>query len=193
MNAEDLPETSGSESDSSLMAQFYGCSEGAFETLAERWHPRLFAFFRKLGFGNEDAEDLALESLVKLYATKERRSFDTSQPLAPFLFAVAHNLGIAAWRKIPRGVTRVPWDESLPLVTGEQEPDSGWVSDLMTCVSELPEAELTYVLLCGRHGLGELSHNEIAAALGKWPPQITQLSKRTLRALKECMTEKGYH
>jgi len=180
------------ESDSSLMARFYACSETAFETLSDRWWPRLFAFFRKQGFGNEDAEDLVMDALVKLYATKERQAFDPSQPLAPFLFTIARHLSIAAWRKRPPGGPDLPWEESLQLVSGEQESASDLVSDLLNCVWQLPEPELTYVALCGRHGLGELSHGEIARVLGKWPPQITQISKRALGALKRCMTGKGY-
>jgi RNA polymerase sigma factor (sigma-70 family) len=179
------------ESDSGLMAEFYGCSEAAFERLADRWWPRLFAFFRKLGFGNEDAEDLVMDSLVRLFTTKERQQFDTSQELAPFLFTIARRLAVGAWRKRAAG-RDVPWDEDLPLVTGAREPESELEADLLACVWQLPEAELTYVVLCGKHGLGELSHNEIAEMLDKWPPQITHLSKRALAALKECMHGKGY-
>lgn len=181
----------GPEGDSRLMARFYACSETAFDTLSERWWPRLFAFFRKLGFSNEDAEDLVMDSLVKLYATKERQSFDTSQQLAPFLFTIARNLAIAFWRR-QLGPSIVPLNDCVHLPSQEEKPDPDLVSDLLDCVWKLPETELTYVALCGRHGLGELSHGEIAQMLGKWAPQITLISKRALSTLRHCMTLKGY-
>jgi DNA-directed RNA polymerase specialized sigma24 family protein len=49
-----------------------------------------------------------------------------------------------------------------------------------------------YIFLCGKHGLGDLSHKEIAQVLGKWPPQLTQISQKARAHLRECMTSKGY-
>lgn len=194
MDAGEEPGEPGLESNASLMAQFYEGSheeaEEAFETLSDSWWPRLFAYFRRQGFGVEDAEDLVVEALVKLYATKDGKNFDTTQRLEPFFFTVARNLAIATWRKTPASGTVVSLDADLPLVTAEANFDLS--ADLQSCIMQLPEAEQTYVMLCGRHGLGELSHTEIAALMGRWSPQITKLSQRALRALQRCMEQKGY-
>ncbi|MCC2673042.1 MAG: hypothetical protein K0Q72_5514 [Armatimonadetes bacterium] len=190
----DTPESDAGragELDRALMAQFYACSEAAFEKLSDRWWPRLMSFFRNQGFGNEDAEDLTLDVLVRLYVTKEKLAFDLSQPLAPFLFTIARRRAIARWRELKREPPQRPLEEGLN-VAAEAEPRSDLPADLLECLEQLPEPERTYVTLCERHGLGDLSHNDIATVLNKWPAQVTQISKRARSALRECLTNKGY-
>lgn len=182
----------GPESDEALMAAFYDCSEAAFQVLAERWWPRLFGFFRRRGTGAEDAEDLTLQTLVKLYVTKEERKFDVSQPLAPFLFTVAHRLHLGWLRARERRPHETHLVEALDLASGPEDRHPALSADVLHCIEQLPEPEQLYVHLCGRHGLGDLSHNEIAAIMEKWPAQITHISKRTQTLLRQCLTRKGY-
>lgn len=185
-------QASNSPDDRELMTRFYGCGEEAFDLLAERWWPRLFGFFRRMGFSSEEGEDLAQETLIRLYQTKERRSFDLSQPLEPFLLTVARNLAVREWRG------RRPHRETVPLIEAlDWEPDetglpATMVEDLFLCIWALPEQQRVYVLLSEKCGLGELSHNEIAAILGKWPAQITRISQRAREHLRNCMAGKGY-
>jgi RNA polymerase sigma factor (sigma-70 family) len=173
------------------MSRFYGCDGTAYDTLNERWWPRLVRFFRGLGFGVEEAEDLAQDTLVKLYLTKETLSFDLGQPLEPFLYTVARNQARGEWRR------RKP--ETVSLLCIEEidvkEPSSlpaAMIEDLFACIGNLPETEQTYLFLCQKHGLGELTHGEIAQILGKLPAQVTRISQRARARLGECLTAKGY-
>lgn len=185
------PRTDGRQDDSQLIARFYAGDEAAFEVMAGRWRPRFFGFFFKLGFGAEDAEDLAQETLVQLYVTREGTPIDVDRPLEPFAFAVARNLAIRDWRKRRARVITVPLSEAQSLAAAQRS--SGALSgDLQECLRRLPEAQQTYFLLCGKHGLGELSHNEIAQVLGKWPAQVTAISQQARDRLRDCMERKGY-
>lgn len=178
--------------DQELMTAFFGCSEAAFQKLAERWWPRLFGYFRRLGAGSEDAEDLAVQTLMKLYLMKESRRFDLSRPLAPFLFTAAKRVYIAWLRELDREPKTEPLFEKLPLAANGGEPHPELSASLLQCVQALPEPEQLYVMMCGRHGLGDLSHNEIAETLDKWPAQVTQISKRARALLKRCLETKGF-
>ncbi len=179
-------------SDEALMAAFYEGSETAFQALSEQWWPRLFGYFRRRGVGAEDAEDLALQTLVKLYVTRERRKFDVNLPLAPFLFTVAYRLYQGWLRDQERNPAGVPLVEALDLASAPEDRHTGLSADVLHCIERLPEAEQLYVQLCARHGLGDLSHNEIAVVMEKWPAQITQISKRTQALLRQCLEKKGY-
>src|SRR5262245_16276991 len=103
----------GEASDGELMARFYDGDTTAFDLLTRRWWKRLFGFFRKRGFSSEDAEEGALESLLRLFLTRETVSFDTSQPLAPFLFRTAYRLSIQEWRQRQRGYEVNSWIAEL--------------------------------------------------------------------------------
>lgn len=178
--------------DSELMGRFYDCQEEAFELLARRWWPRLFGFFARLGFSADAAEDLAQEAVIRLYGTKETRSFDARQPLAPFFIRIARNLAVGAWRSGKAGRT-VSLDEAREFCPENDEvlPPDLMVA-LLGCVSDLSDPEQTYVTLCGKHGLGECSHNEIGEVLGKWPAQVTAISQKARAQLRTCLEAKGF-
>jgi RNA polymerase sigma factor (sigma-70 family) len=174
------------------MCRFYDCDNAAFDALALRWRPRLARFFRRWGFRQEVVDDLTQDLLINLYLTKERMSFDLDQPLEPFVYAAARNRAIKQFREGQQDVTLGPWMDDLDLAEKPPGLHTEARDDLFMCIESLPETERRYLCLCEKHGLGELSHNEIADALGKWPAQITRISRRALSHLRECMEAKGY-
>lgn len=60
----------GGLTDAELMAAFYRCEKEAFDELTGRWFGRLVLFFMSLGWRYHEAEDLAQETLVKIFRTK---------------------------------------------------------------------------------------------------------------------------
>jgi DNA-directed RNA polymerase specialized sigma24 family protein len=189
-----MPETTSGPNDTELVARYYGCDSSAFDELVGRWWKRLIGFFSGRGFSPEDAEDLALRTLVKLAATKERLDsprFNLDRPLAPFLIKIAKNLSIQEWRNQRPPSCHLDECAELTDTATEAVPDP-LMADLLLCVETLPEMEQTYILLCGKHGLGDMSHLEIGQLLGRWPAQVTELSQRTRARLRGYMKEKGY-
>lgn len=175
-----------------LMRSFYEGSEEAFAELASRLRTPLRGYLCGQGFAQEDAEDLTQEVLVKLYLTRERRLFDLAAAVRPFVFTMARNLAIEEWRKSTRRC-RTELLEHLPEVPSAGRSEVSLLEEaLMECVRKLPENLRTYILLCGKHGLGDLSHNDIAEILKKWPAQVTSLSKRAKQQLAACMAGRGF-
>jgi len=138
-----------------------------------------------------DAEDLVQETMLKLYQTRDTSGFDCGKALRPFLFTVARNQAVQVWRKRASAPPTDPLALAESIVIETDEPPA-IVADLFGCIWTLPEIEQSYILLCGKHGLGELSHLEIGDLMGKWPAQITQVSQRARERLKVCLTAKGY-
>lgn len=182
--------------DHELVARFYDGADDAFEALAERWRPRLFGFFKRWPFSPQECEELCQETLLALLVTRDRTEghgrFDPTQPLPPFLFMVARNLARQTLRVKNRGPECISLDEDLDVGTDERSASDVMLADLYACMWSLPDADREYVALCGKHGLGELSHNDIAALMSKQASQITRISHRALKHLRECMEGKGY-
>jgi RNA polymerase sigma factor (sigma-70 family) len=179
--------------DNELMRRFYNCQEEAFDLLARRWWRRLFGLFVRLGFTAEAAEDLTQEAIVRLYGTKETQSFDVRQPLAPFFIQLARNLAIATWRTSKGAGMTVPLEMAAGIAAEDPAPvPADLLAEMLLCVSQLPEPERTYISLCGKHGLGECSHNDICELLGKWPAQITAISQRARAQLRTSLEAKGF-
>lgn len=189
---EEAKEELSAREDRAAMSAFYGCSETAFDVLHDRWWPRLFGFFRREGIPVEDAEDLALLTLIKLYTTKERQSFDLTRPLSPFLFTVARRVLLGWLRDEGRRIRGVSLIEALDLATEIEDRHPTLSAAVAECIQGLPPIEQRYILHCEKHGLGDMSHGEIAAALDKWPAQITQISKSARASLEQCLRGKGY-
>jgi DNA-directed RNA polymerase specialized sigma subunit len=64
--------------------------------------------------------------------------------------------------------------------------------DIEVAFARLSEVEQNYLLLCKEHGMGELSHGEIAERLGTSPQYISQVSKRALVRLRKQLRGQGY-
>jgi RNA polymerase sigma factor (sigma-70 family) len=174
------------------MAAFYGGDPCAFDALTDRWWRRLLGFFHRLGFAPEDAEDLAQETLLRLHLTRETLGFDVRQPLARFLLKVAHNLAIERWRKVRRRPPPLNLDEELVPLDPPAGLSAQMLLDLFHCIERLPDVDQRYILLCGKHGLGDCDHLEIAAVLERSAARVTQISQRALGSLKQCMSDHGY-
>ncbi|MCC2669114.1 MAG: polymerase subunit sigma-24 [Armatimonadetes bacterium] len=192
-----MPEPNHTPEDHELLQRFYGGSEGvsepAFDALMARWRPRLRGIFHRCGFGGDEAEDLVQEVAIRIYLTRERKTIDLGQPFGPYVRAVARNL---AAREMLRKRRLAPLmceirDEEAQEAPEPAPPDFA-LEDIYEAFKLLSDLEQSYLLLCRQHGLGELSHGEIAVALGKSPQYITLVSKRTIGRLRKQLERKGY-
>jgi RNA polymerase sigma-70 factor (ECF subfamily) len=146
--------------------------DAAFEALVGAYSRRIIGYCYKMGAG-AGAEDLAQEIFVKLYLALPR--FDTSKPLTPFLFRIAHNHCLDALRR--KRVPTVSLVRDDPDAGGGVEvdhPDAGpdpeeqaRRAEVMDAVEEalasLPDTYRSALVL--RHVQG-LTYEEIAEALG---------------------------
>lgn len=69
----------------------------AFEHLVSRYERRLFSFLRQITGNTGDAEDLSQTVWVSVHRHLDR--FDPSRSFSTWLFAIARNSAISAWRK----------------------------------------------------------------------------------------------
>lgn len=179
--------------DNQLMAAFYACIQDAFEELMKRWGPALERYFRRLGWQKEDAEEMADDTFMKVYATKYKPSgrYDPAKPFPPWIYTIANCLAIDWHRRKVREPPVAPLTGDVAGETPARETcQRDW--DLAVCLDSLDEPERAFVILW-EGGLGELSQTEIAKILGVADATVNSIKKRALIKLRDCMVGKGYH
>lgn len=144
------------------------CREPAlFEPIFERHFPAVYRYLRRR-VGDASAEELAAETFLQAFASRERYRPHTSQSALPWLFGIATNLMLEqarsrerqsrAYARAAAAVERAEDDDRAAdrLTAGE---DARLVA---VAVSALPEAQREVLLL---HAWGELTSEEIGEAL----------------------------
>ena len=135
--------------------------DAAFTTLYERYHGPLLGYTRSILLDAEDARDAtqnALESALRALPGR-----DTSRPLRPWLYKIAHNEAITIMRR------RRPQSELTtalePTVPGPevQAEERGRLAQLVEDLGTLPERQRGALVMRELNGL---SYDEIGDALG---------------------------
>ncbi|MEW6280529.1 MAG: sigma-70 family RNA polymerase sigma factor [Candidatus Eremiobacterota bacterium] len=180
------------EDERSLVAAAKNGDRTAFEALAERYAPRIFALIYRMVRGQrEEAEDLTQEVLLRAY--QALASFREDASFYTWLYRIAVNRTLNRIQK--KKLSSVSLDE--PLQEGDRprevaDPDSCFQpaaalenrelgQTLQKAVDQLSESLRVVFLMREVEGL---SHEEIAAALGSTSQAVRV---RLHRAKKELM------
>lgn len=83
--------------DATLAANAQRGDMAAFEQLLARHERRLFSFLREIAGNSTSAEDLSQTVWIAVHRNLHR--YDVSRPFSTWLFAIARNTAISAWRK----------------------------------------------------------------------------------------------
>jgi len=97
---------SDTRSDESLMAAYAGGDIAAFDALYARYRGPLYRYLLRLCGDTVTANDLYQETWERLIRSRER--YQPALPFKPWLYRIAHNLAIDAFRR------RRPGDEVDP-------------------------------------------------------------------------------
>jgi len=137
----------------------------AFAELFHFYAPRIKSFLMRRGESAETAEDLAQETLVRIW--RKAGAFDPTRSDAPaWIFAIARNLKIDAFRRKQR--MELKGDTSVLMVTAPDQPEEILINSergdrVRTAVNTLPPEQLDLVKLSFFDGR---SHGEIADITG---------------------------
>ncbi|MBW8875868.1 MAG: sigma-70 family RNA polymerase sigma factor [Acidobacteria bacterium] len=97
--------------------------ERNFERLYERFHPRLFAFFRRHGLAPERCEELAQDALFNAF--DKIASFEHRSRFSTWLWGIAGHLYVNEQRRMgaaKRDGVELPLEESQPADTERRRP-----------------------------------------------------------------------
>jgi len=174
----------------SLMLAGLDGDAAAHTALLTRLSAYLRAYFKthlaRIGRGPADAEDLVQETLIALHA--RRHTYDRSQPLTPWVYAIARYRLVDFLRRSKASVTDVAIDEADE-VLAEGDPSSVESGlDLQKLMAQLTPKTRQAIQLVKLDGW---SVSEAATRSGVSPSAIKVAVHRGLRALSRLATQRS--
>ena len=178
--------------DAALMQRVSGGNTQAFRILVERYQKQIYNFFLRSTGSVEDAEDLAQQLFLNLYASASR--YKPTASFKTFIYRIASNMAVSFARtarirnSVPLAILAEGGIEP-PAKRPDEDPARELERrELMRSYSEallrLPaEWRAAIELRVGR----ELSYSEIAAAMGKSVSAVESILFRARERLAEEM------
>jgi len=180
------------DADTQCMKRLAEGDDLALNDLMDRWRDRLAAFLYRMTNNKEAALDLAQETFVRLYQSRER--YQPTAPFATYLFRIAANLARnhARWRKRHPAVSIDDCDNAVSeLREPSSSPDeSADHREQLICVervlASLPD-DLREAMLLFTYE--DMSQAEIARALGCTTKAVETRIYRARQILKAALTK----
>ena len=163
-----------------LMVRYQQGDAAAVEALVINLSPQLLRFCSGPGMSRSDAEDLLQDCWLRIH--RARHTYLPSEPLLPWVFAVARHTRLDAYRRRRRmGSREVLFSETPEPVGVALAPDRG----VMELVNRLPDGQREVVMMLKVVGL---SLEEVARATSSTAGAVKQKAHRAYAALRKMLT-----
>ncbi len=166
-----------------LMVRYQQGDAGAVETLVANLSPALLRFCSGPGMSPSDAEDLVQDCWLRIH--RARHTYLPSEPLLPWIFAVARYTRLDAYRRRRRLGSREV------LVAGTPEPvraAPAQGSGVMELVDQLPDGQREVIVMLKVVGK---SLEEVAGATSSTVGAIKQKAHRAYATLRRMLADAG--
>ncbi len=168
-----------------LMVRYQQGDAGAVETLVANLSPALLRFCSGPGMSPSDAEDLVQDCWLRIH--RARHTYLPSEPLLPWIFAVARYTRLDAYRRRRRLGSREVLVAGTPEpVRAAPAPAPG--SGVMELVDQLPDGQREVVVMLKVVGM---SLEEVAGATSSTVGAIKQKAHRAYATLRRMLTDAG--
>lgn len=175
------------------MLAFQDGDEDAFTQLVESYQGAVFSMLRRILGPNAAIEDLAQESFLRLWKSRDR--YQPSGRFTTFLFRITYNLALNRIRdnkrkplySMPRNAEGAEMEFPNPLSPAPEEASSGkdWARLVQRGLGELPENQRAALVFQHYDGL-ELQ--EIGKILGCSPQAAKSLVHRARVNLRDYLS-----
>ena len=159
----------------------------AIEDLVQRISPALLRYFAGSLSGPNEAEDLLQDCWIQVH--RSRHTYRPSEPLMPWIFAIARHTRLDGYRRRRRLETRellvadIPehWQGGLPEIAHKEKED-----DLDSLLASLPDGQREVILMLKVSGM---SLEEVARATSSTVGAVKQKAHRAYVALRRVLRE----
>jgi RNA polymerase sigma-70 factor, ECF subfamily len=169
-----------------LMVRYQQGEADAVEALVRQLSPSLLRFLTRSGW-TADAEDLLQECWIRIH--RSRHTYRPSEPLLPWVFAVARHTRLDAYRKRRRQGNReilmAEPPDHLPANGDGSSADEGKFERLMEMLPEHQREVLVMLKVTG------MSLEEVARATSSTVGAIKQKAHRAYAKLRLVLKEGG--
>jgi RNA polymerase sigma-70 factor, ECF subfamily len=169
----------------SLMTQYQRADPAALEELVRRLSPPLLRYFRSSRGDGAAAEDMLQECWMRIH--RSRHSYRASDPVLPWIYAIARYTRLDAYRKRRRRERQ----EVLVGVVPEglsQTPSEAAHEDFDELIAKLPDAQREVLVMLKVSGM---SLEEVARATSSTVGAVKQKAHRAYVALRRALEKDG--
>jgi RNA polymerase sigma-70 factor (ECF subfamily) len=140
----------------------------------------LLRYFASSQVGRDDAEDLLQECWIKIH--RSRHTYRESEPVMPWVYAIARHTRLDAYRKRRRLGSREVLMASVPEVLHQAAPEAPSERDEFDhLIANLPEAQRETLVMLKVSGM---SLEEVARATSSTVGAVKQRAHRAYETLR---------
>jgi RNA polymerase sigma-70 factor (ECF subfamily) len=161
------------------MIQYQAGEVRAMDELVAELSPRLLNFFGGAQASRSDAEDLLQECWLRLH--RARHTYRSSEPLLPWVFAIARHTKLDGFRRRQRRIRYELLMAETPEPPTQSEPPSSG-PDVLRLLEELPQSQKEVVEMLKVSGM---SLEDVARATGSSLGAVKQRAHRAYTTLRE--------
>ena len=171
-----------------LMLKYQQADRRSAEALMEALIPVLSRFFMATADGREACDDLVQETLLRIH--RARHSYRPSNPVLPWVFAIARHVRVDQYRRKQRRAVREEAVEPEVLEAHPAAPESkaGDLPEFETLMGYLPESQQQVVTMLKVLGM---SVEEVARATSSTVGSVKQKAHRAYDRLRAVLQNPG--
>lgn len=172
-----------------LMVRYQQADSVAANELIRKLSPVLFGFLSSPTHSRSDTEDLVQDCWLRIH--KSRHTYRSSEPVLPWIFAIARHTGLDGYRRRRRVQSREIMMEQLPERPQKvEQPGMGLKDELAQYVNRLPPSQREVVLMLKVSGM---SLEEVARATSSTVGAVKQKAHRAYEKLRRMLGENDEH
>jgi RNA polymerase sigma-70 factor (ECF subfamily) len=169
-----------------LMARYQQGDSDAATALVNRLSPQLYRFFLMQFVSRRHAEDLLQETWLRIHQV--RHTYRSSQPLLPWLYAIARNIRVDHYRKAHRAEGREERLEEGSDLTAVPDDRQTRNPDLEALLATLPDSQREVIAMLKVSGM---TLEEVARATSSSVGSVKQKAHRAYDKLRKGLAGLG--
>jgi len=167
------------------MASYQQGDRAAAGLLVDTLSPQFFRFFLGQVRNHAQADDLLQDFWLRIH--RARHTYRPSEPLLPWMYAIARRVRIDQYRSHRNRAGRELQVEKLPDLPAPQAGEADGV-DFETLLAALPESQREVIIMLKVSGL---SVEEVARATGTSAGSVKQKAHRAYEKLRTLLKGAG--
>jgi RNA polymerase sigma-70 factor (ECF subfamily) len=166
-----------------LMTRYQCADPDALDELVRRISPPLLRYFSGSRAGRNDAEDLLQDCWIRIH--RSRHTYRVSEPLMPWIYAIARHTRLDAYRKQRRLESREVLVANVPEGRHPMAPEApSEQDDFDGLIASLPEAQREVIVMLKVSGM---SLEEVAKATSSTIGAVKQKAHRAYETLRRAL------
>jgi len=166
-----------------LMTLYQRADPAAIEELVRRISPPLLRYFGWPRTGQNDAEDSLQDCWIRIH--RARHTYRSSEPVMPWIYAIARHTRLDAYRKRRRLEAREVLVASVPEGRRQTLPETPHEQDdFDRLIASLPEAQREVLVMLKVSGM---SLEEVARATSSTIGAVKQRAHRAYATLRRAL------